>query len=491
MAPKKVGKKKDEIQDIPKANTLPDGNKEYFIGGWSAYGTISGISEVAEDVRPRKQEDEATVGPTAIYLLPGDIGMGGASEVVVVSHKMAISGVVLKTAAAQAAAFDAARRSGAAAATDGEDALGGGAAEANTAADAEEGEAAAASPTTEASRRKVIVADLSVRVLSDVAFTGIRPTVAVVPVVVEDKKAAAPAKGKKISEEDKQREAEEKKVREEAAIQAAKEEEARLNLFAMPQRWAAVTVSNIAFYGRVSISQAHVTFKNCVFANAAVVVSQYAQVQFSDCLFSQPSTNALYCFPLSEVAVRGSVFSGLPPPATVEEAATSFASAATTAATDASVGVHADGAKITVDKCYFELIGTGVLLRGQYQQAAAVASTSDGDAAGDAAAAKGEAAKKKVATQQVISSDFDAIYVASILLDKASGVALKKNTIGSSAYYGLRVLNGGKSQLVHGNKFSSKVSIGRGCFPTLHTNVLDVPLEDDNNTGNVYMEPKY
>ncbi|CUG31231.1 Hypothetical protein, putative [Bodo saltans] len=484
MAPKKVGKKKDEVQDIPKASTLPDGNKEYFIGGWSAYETVSGISQIAEEVRPKKQEEEATVGPTSIYLLPGDIGTAGATEEVVVSHKMSISGVVQKTATAQAAAFDVARRSGAAAIADGEEGAGAAAVEANAAGDAEDGDAAAASPTTEVSRRKVIVADLSVRILNDVSFTGIRPTVVVAPVIVEEKKAAAPAKGKKVSEEDKQRDAEEKRVREEAAVQAAKEEEARLNLFAMPQRWASITVSNIAFYGRVSVSQTHITFKNCVFVNAAVDVAQYAQVQFIDCLFSQPSANALYCYPLAEVVVRNSVFSGLPPPSSAEEAAAALASAATTAATDASVGVHADGAKITVDSCYFEYVGTGVLFRGQYQQAAPTSSSAaaDGEATGDAAAAKGDAAaKKKTSTsQQVVSSDFDAIYVSSILLDKASGVALKKNTVGSSAYYGLRVVNGGKSQLIHGNKFQSKVSIGRGSFPTLHTNVLDVPLEDAN-----------
>lgn len=481
MAPKKAGKKKDEVVDLPKASTLPDGNKNYFIGAWSAYESLSRVSEITEIVRPRKEEDEAVAKPTDIFVLSGTIGTEGADETVTVSHKMRIVGISNSVSVAKAAAFEARGAASPAAAADGEGAAGD--ATDGGAGDAVAGEEPAAAAKTQ---RRVIVPDVSVCVASNITFIGVRPTVTVAPAAIEVK-AAAPTKGKKQSDEDKAREAEERRQREEAALRAAKDEEQRLNKFAMPKRWADITVEGITFSGTVRIRQVHAVFKNCTFRNAAVEVEQYAKVSFVNCLFTQPAKNALYAFPLAELTVKSCVFSGLPIPSSVEAADIAFQGGTSSVAAEArnTVGIHTDSAKIIVDNSAFDHLGTGVLLRGKYDNPSVTAAPAspEKDVAPDAK-------KPAPPTQSVLRSTFDRTFVNGMLVDHATNISIQKNVFQDSDYYSLRLLNGG-TQLIVGNKFAARVHIGKGCRPTLHSNAMNYPLLDENTVDSVFMEPRY
>lgn len=483
MPPKKAGKKKDEVVDLPKASTLPDGPKNYFIGGWSSYKRLADITHICEVVRPRKEDDESTVAVTSIFVLPGTIGTKHHHDEVHVSHKMQIQAITVKEHSLRAAAFEKQRQSGGAPAAAGEGDA------ANTdgsgaAADGDDGSVVAAKP-----KRLEIIPDTSVTVESNVTFVGVRPSVTVAPAPIEVK-AAAPTKGKKQSEEDKQREAEERRQREEAAIKAAKEEEARLNQFAMPHRWANVSVDGVTFEGSVVVRQAHIVFKNCTFKNAAVEVCQYAKVSFQNCLFSSPVKNALYLFPLAEVTVKSCVFSGLPVP---DQPLDNTAFLNTTAeGSSQAVGVHTDGAKILIDGCQFDHLGTGVLFRGHYavDEAPSAAAASAPSGGGEGAA---NTKKTPPATQVLTRSTFEVISVYNVLCDKACGVSISKNNFASEqSYYSLRVQGATKQTVVTGNKFVAKVGIAKGSFPVLHSNTMDLPLADENATnGNIYMEPTY
>lgn len=471
MAPKKVGKKKDEVVELPKTSSLPDGAKTYFVGGWSAYHTLHDISAITERVRPTTPEDEITAAVKQLYVLPGVMGTAKDSFHPTLCHGMLLTGLSPNTTRANAAAYDAKKAASAA---------GGAAGDGDGGAAAGDGEGDAAANTAAASEAGWAAdVDDSVVVASTVTLEGVRPTVTVAPVVVDVKPSAAPEKGaKKKSEEEKQRELEAQRQREEAAIQAAKAEEARLNKFAMPNRWAAVVISNLVFTGPVKVRQLHVQFKNCRFACSwknvnQVEVAQYCRVSFTNCTFEGPRKASLYCFPLAEVTVKKCTFTG-----------SSDAAAHETN----SIGVHTDGAKITVDHCQFTKLGTGVLLRGSVAPAAAAPS---GDAAGGDAAEKGNTLKPAASTQIVQSSKFYGLFTSGYVCDKASYTLFHRNEVQDCGYYGAQVLHGGVKNFLMTNNFSSLVHIGSGATPVLNGNTMSFPIKNDNDASNVYMQPVY
>lgn len=493
MAPKKAGGKKVDVVDIPKASTLPDGLRNYFIGGWSTNADLTSISAISDIVKPVNEEAEATAPQVNILVLPGALRHED-NAVVVLTHGLNIKGLLPQQQAANKAAYEAKRNPNTQAA-DADDA--GNA----PPAEGEEG----AKP--EKPQRKVLLANDAVQIHGGISFNGIKPPVVVVPVVEQEKKSAAPEKGaKKKTDEDKAREAEAQRVREENAIRIAKEEEERLFKFAIPRRWPAVTVSNLSFFGPVSVAGAHVNFINCNFlsidgaagplATNQVEVNQYCKVGFTGCTFAQPSRNALYVFPLADVTVRNCVISGVDQPHSANDVATVQANGGpSAAAVDAAratrvdaVGIHSDSAKLLVDDSLFEALGTGVILRGRYALAAPVAA-----APADVAekSAGGAASPPKVPTSMIVQRcDVRRIFGTGIFIDKAAGALLQGNTVTLCGYYGAQFRGGGRVQALR-NTFDDTVIVHEGATPFLHTNALAVPLVDKNDKGCIFMQPTY
>ena len=139
MAPKKVGKKKDEVVELPKTSSLPDGAKTYFVGGWSAHHTLDAISSITEKIRPTTPEDEITATAKQLFVLPGVMGTAQDSYHPILCHGMLLTGLSPNVTRANAAAYDAKKANTGAAGGEGE----GGAAAADG---GEGGEGAAAAP---------------------------------------------------------------------------------------------------------------------------------------------------------------------------------------------------------------------------------------------------------------------------------------------------------------------------------------------------------
>ena len=493
MAPKKVGGKKTaDIVDLPKASTLPDGQKNYFVGGWSSYPDLTSISTISDLVKPINEEAEATAQQINILVLPGAI-QHADDAVVVLTHGLAIKGLLPQLSAANKAAFEAKRN------PKKDDGNGDAEEAAGNNADGEEGAAKSAV------KRKVLFANDAVQIHGGINFNGIKPSVTVAPVIEENKKAAAPEKGaKKKSEEEKQREIEAQRLREEAAVRAAKEEEERLSKFAIPRRWPTVTVSNLAFFGPVSVAGVHINFINCHFASLGgasgplatnqVEVNQYCRVSFTACTFAQPARNGLYAFPLADVTARNCIFSGIDQPHSEQDVANLQQNGPSAAAIEGAkaarpdaVGVHADGAKLLVEDCLFEALGTGVILRGKYALAAPVAANAGGGEGEKSAASS----STKIPTSMTVQRNVvQSIFATGLFVDKASGVLVQSNSVAQCGYYSSQFRGAGRVQVIR-NTFGNTVLIHEGSAPFLHSNTLATVLIDKNDKGNVYMEPTY
>jgi hypothetical protein len=492
MAPKKAGGKKADVVDLPKASTLPDGQRNFFVGGWSSNADLTSITTISEIVKPATEEAEATAPQINIMVLPGALKHAD-SAVVMLTHGLNIKGLLPQQQAANKAAYEA-KRNPKDQGGDAEDV-------ANNAAEAEEG------GKQEKPQRKVLLANDAVQIHGGISFNGIKPPIVVVPVIEQEKKSAVPEKGaKKKTDEDRAREAEAQRQREENAIRIAKEEEERLSKFAIPRRWPTVTIANLSFFGPVSVAGAHINFINCNFltlgggsgplATNQVEVNQYCKVSFTGCTFAQPSRNALYVFPLADVTARNCVFSGVDQPHSVKDlAAVQEAGGPSAAAVDNArasrpdaVGVHADSAKVVIDDCLFEALGTGVILRGRYALAPAVAAPAAGEGAEKSA---GGAPSAKIPTSMTVQkSEIKGIFGTGIFIDRASGVSVQGNNVVQCEYYGAQLRGAGRVQVIR-NSFANTVLVHEGAAPFLHTNNMAVPLLDKNDKGNVYMEPTY
>lgn len=473
MAPKKSKKKEDTVE-LPRASSLPDGPKTYFVGGWSYYQSVSDVSHVTQLLKPKTQAEEATVSPSVVFVNPGKMNEP-EPVMVMLTHNQTIEGLLPEKIALNRAAQEKK--------TTGHTAQ----EEANTNAVEEAAVDEEDTAVKTAARRTWVVQD-AVTIAGDVVFQGEKPVITVEPVMPETKAPDAKSK-KKMTEEEKQRIAEERAAAEEEARRVAKAEEERLSQFAMPHRWPSVSMSNMAFAGRVTVRGAHVTFNNCHFMSSPggsdknlVEITQYARVSFTACTFAAPPKAALYCYPQSEVAVVDCGFSGTGFP-TADSAPQTTSSSAVGAQT---VGISAESAKLTVKECSFERLAYGIILRGRFaggSTATPQPSSSDG--------AEGNAPAKAEFSSMILACSLSNMYVTGLLLEKATGVLVKKSTVSSCGYYAVQCVHGGSRQQLLFNTFNSQVRIAKGCRVFLHSNKLTVPLQDENDGDNVYMEPVY
>jgi hypothetical protein len=486
MAPKKAGGKKAELVELAKASTLPDGPRNYFIGGWSSNTDLTAITTISDIVKPISEEAEPLAPQVNIMVLPGTL-QHADNAVVRLTHGLNIKGLLPQQQLANRAAYEAKRKSK------------------NDQGEAEEaGNAPVDGEETKPDKPacKVILANDAVQVHGSIAFQGIKPPVVVAPVVEQEKKAAPEKGAKKKTDEDRAREAEAQRLREEAAIRVAKEEEERLSKFAIPRRWPKVNVSNLAFYGPVTIAGAHINFVGCSFLSLEaagpmstnmVEVGQYCKVTFTNCSFAQPARSALYAFPLADVTARNCVFSGVDQPHSAADVAAVLAAGGPSpaavemarAARPDAVGVHTDSAKLLVDDCLFEALGTGVIVRGSY----ALQPTSAGPA--DADKEKSASGSKPVVNSMVVQrSDVRNIFGTGVLADKASGFLLQSTKMTLCGYYAAQFRGGGAVQVLR-NTFANAVLIHRGAGPFLHSNVMCVPLIDKNDVESLAMQTTY
>lgn len=72
---KAKGAKKGKKEVLPVPSSLPDGQRNFYIGGWSSYGTIDDITKISLDLVERFTKEDREVDPlprTNILILPSD-----------------------------------------------------------------------------------------------------------------------------------------------------------------------------------------------------------------------------------------------------------------------------------------------------------------------------------------------------------------------------------------------------------------------------------
>eukprot|EP00796_Vickermania_ingenoplastis_P007333 gene7333-5167_t len=320
----------------------------------------------------------------------------------------------------------------------------------------------------------------------------------------------------------------------EEAIQLAKEQEEELMTYAHPDRWSNVTISNVTFTGPVQVVRAHTKFINCRFTSPypdrpQLMVHQYCKVECVKCTFDAPMRCGLYALPASQVTVRKCLFTGIPqlslyllerPEAdggaggekadrdAVQEideddeepeskkggdasgsgsedelprtAAVAAAVEKVRAVRPRAVGVFTDCSKVSVEKCRFLVLGTGVLFHGKYKV--------------EKLAPRQRTVAKTQALAILASCRIQYAFSSGICVDKtADDVLIVRNVISDCDYYGLDLRQGTRDVSVYNNKFmiGAAVRIREGVRPQfLHNTLHSIPI-DDNKRDNPSMEVRF
>jgi hypothetical protein len=339
MAPKKVVKsKKEDVVEIPKSETIPDGIVTHFIGGWSARQSLAALSDITKS----KNGDR-------VVILPGYPKDG---DVTVEVRSLTIDG---------ARAVAAPAPSGEGANEDGGDGEGG--------------------ADTQVVAPKEPQVDTSVTVAVNLTLAAWVPPVEIkapTPAPIEDPKkgdpkAATAAAGK----------AKEKKkvtVVEEEAPPPPAPAELPPATGANPGAWPTVSFAHICFRGTIVAKGVHVSFEDCHFIGGAthqVQAHQYCKVKFTRCTFSAPSKSCVYAFPRSNVNVADCVFTGVDLSAEQTGDGKVLSASEEAAARTPSVGVHADDADVVVSGSSFRKLSIGVLLHDKCKAAAVTKNSFD------------------------------------------------------------------------------------------------------------------
>lgn len=437
MAPKKAVKpKKEEVVEIPRTDQLPNGPCTFFIGGWSAAQSLKELEAVtkAKDAGDR------------IVVLPGTLSHSEAVAAEV--RSLTIVGAKPEAPAAAPAA--------AAAGEDGEEEAGN---EAGATGE-EQGSAGASEPT---------VSDF-VTLAGAFSFSAWVPPVeakAPTPPPVEET-TKKDAKGAKAGGKDGKKKT--VVIEEEAPPPPPPEPEVPA-VGANPSAWPTLTFKDVAFTGTLTLRGVHFVFSNCHFIGGddhQIRVHQYCKASFARCTFSGHSRAAIYAYPASIVDATDCTFTGVDLAAEQAAAAGDEAAAGRAAeslkraeSSTQSLGVHADDATVALTKCRFRKLSVGVLLHDP---------------------CKGSAVKQ---------CTFTDVFNTGCYFDGCA-CTFQGNTISRCAYYGLQFKGSCGATKVLQNRVESKVRISAGArAPLLHSNTCTLPVEDHNDTGNIYMQPRY
>lgn len=425
MAPKRpVKPKKEESVEIPKTSTLPDGSRVHFVGGWSTRKELTGINEITID----------RFSGERILLLPGTFD---AAHTTLTVRTLSIEGLSVNeliTPAAPAKEVDA------------------------------EGDAPPEElpPVSESEP----VVDRSVVIKGKVNFEAWIPPVEVkapTPPPLEDKKETKPKPGGK----DKKKAV----VIEEEAPPPAPIDDSPPAVGANPAAWPTVNLRKMCFSGSVETKGVHLVIEECHFSGVnghQLIVHQYCQVILKRCTFSTAAKSCIYAFPRANVDATECVFSGsdlflqqqaLAPNATPSAISAANASEAAAKACSSSVGLFIDDAVVTVTKCKFRELTTGVMVH------------------------------EKSLQTQISKCEFHRIFSIGCYLDGAHCI-VKGNIFRHCDYYALRA-RGKTAAKVLNNEFQSQLYIEKGASPLLFGNMCALRVIDNNETGNVYMEPTY
>eukprot|EP00758_Cryptobia_borreli_P002817 Tbor_TRINITY_DN3311_c0_g1::TRINITY_DN3311_c0_g1_i1::g.23499::m.23499 len=324
-----IGNKgREEHLELPQLSSFPDGNKTYFIGGWSAFTDFSSsVSTVANQVKPANQAEEEpflshfkkisalnmnaeeenergeSLSPPEhkIIVLPGVVNGAGDEEshqscVAQLTHGVTIMGFRPSEEVKKQEEFDRRIKN-----RNAED-VGNAVEEQEPNVDHKEkkryevyydnDEESQAydedgNPVTEkpAHFRKAVPIDPDdlVIIRGNIILEGIKPIVSVPPPSKKEMQqritAAAKAAGvtlggvtaagktKRRTDEDKQREAEIVSRVEAESLASMSLEVERLSAFADPDRWPTVIISNLAFSGPIIVKRTHIQFSNCHFGS--------------------------------------------------------------------------------------------------------------------------------------------------------------------------------------------------------------------------------
>ena len=394
-------------------------------------------------------------------------------------------------------------------------------------------------------RRGLTVVDPSdlVTIRGAVTFRGIRPEVTVVPEEVTAARVASSlgvasvnavdrnGKPRRKTDEEKQKEADAAAQLEQESKDAALAEEARLNAFAMPERWPTVYVSSLAFAGNVTIEGAHLRFYRCHFSgtgfadcireadpkaafSAMVSIGQYCRVEFADCTFQQPQHTAVYAYPTAELLLQDCYLSQRAIPTTIE-AALSLAVLPPRASPlpspgEGSVGLHADCARVAIVRSHFEGFGSAVILRGAFNVVGRMLINGEEDEPspaspqGDGGSSFGVGAEANddghlpIRLRPALSTITNSVFLnnscASVTLIDARRTAVTKCYLSDEAsggYYSVQATGDRCTPQIVRCTINGRVLIGKGSRPFLHKNTGKTQIVDKNQTEASYMSPKY
>lgn len=456
---KRSSSKKKKLEVLPDPATIPNGNSDYYIGSWSSYSEIDAITEIARSVVESHTAENGEVEAlprTNIIIPPGTLGEATMRYAVEVADNMHIESLsrVNMSDDVQVPAENKGEDEGLAEKEKSMEMRD------HTVEDLLEEDQQDVGASKHAC--DVIIAG-AVHIDGIITRIVIKPELPDPPVVPKVRRKSSISKKKaKLLEEQQKRLAEEAKIYEEKvtlAIAAAKKEEEYRMRFAHPDRWSKVEFSNMTFSGQVIVSHAHVTFRNCRFAAhdpdcTQLLVAQYCQVECLKCTFDRPAKRAVYGWPMGKLTLLNCIFTGVSLFSSCEE--TGEYSTSGTMSLAGAVGVQTDNCKLHVESCLFTNLSNAIVLHGSYKTATAEDSGAP--------------------AMMVTKCNLKNIYGTGVILEKVSGVELRKNKFSDCDYYALDCVKG-KNICVFENKFYSKVRVQDGAHVKfLHNNIGVVPF---------------
>ena len=467
MPPKKAKAKKEEVVEIPKPHLLPDGQRSYFIGGWSKHQSLTAIGGIVTSDREAQNIFVLPPGTEEVPAAPQAAeGTAEGDEPAPTPKQEDVAVVALRavnvTGLLPALKAPVVEKKEAAA--EGEEGDEGAAAGEEEAGEGEEGEAAAKP------KELTLFADRAVTISGDLRFESAPAPEPEAPPPEEKTDESKPAKTTKGKKTAAVKEDPAEVAAREAAAAAAREKAAReKEKGASPSTWPVVEISNLYFTGAVSVKGVHINFTNCHFGGGSgqnqLSVHQYCKVNLKKCSFACPAKAGLYCYPLSVVTVTSCIFAGELLPQNAEELEQIKAAGVKPLPSDVTAipnnsGLYVDDANVTVTSSTFEELATGIILHDKCEGSSISTST-----------------VRRCGTTGIFCH--------------GTAAGIKDCQVHQCGYYGLRFEGPCKGVVVRNSVSGAPVKVGEGARPLLHTNTLSTKLLDLNEKGTVSLQPRY
>ena len=224
---------------------------------------------------------------------------------------------------------------------------------------------------------------------------------------------------------------------------------------ANPAAWPTVKLRRLCFKGTVIASGVHLDLEDCHFIGGdshQLQAHQYCTIKLTRCTFSLSQRSCIYAYPTSRIVATDCTFTGINLQAEQQGGAGGNAA-------PGSVGLQLDDADATITGSRFRNLAFGALFHDRCKGAS------------------------------ISKCDFDLISNSAVQFD-GSHALLQGNQIRRCEYYGILAKNKTSAKIIQ-NDIQSIVRIDAGSSPLLHSNRCAYPVQDRNESGNVYMQPTY